>query len=105
MDMNNLAFFITPFTTLLFVNSVIYNSMYSFIMCGTFFLASIVRRNCICQNQKYKIPKSNVTLASLCIKCPHFVTRIPYHIITSKKKIKVTSTDLIFGFMMSDDFQ
>lgn len=86
MDMNNLALFITPFTTLLLVNSVINNSMDSFIMCGTFFLASIVRRNYICQNQKYKIPKINVKLAPLC-KCPHFSTRykIPYHIITSKK--------------------
>ena len=41
MDMNNFAFFITPFTALLFVNSVINYSMDSFIMCGTFFLALV----------------------------------------------------------------
>ena len=84
MDMNNLALFITPFTTLLFVNSVINNSMDSFIMCGTFFLASIVRRNFICQNQKYQIPKSNEPLVLL-NKCPNFSQRIPDHIITIKK--------------------
>ena len=42
MYVNNLALFITPFTAFLFVDSVINNSMDSFIMCGAFFLASIV---------------------------------------------------------------
>lgn len=101
MDMNNFAFFITPFTALLFVNSVINYSMDSFIMCGTFFLASIVRRNYVCQNQKYKIPISILTLATWV----SIFYSIPNHSITIKKKIKVTNTDLILVFMMVDDFQ
>ena len=79
MYMNNLALFITPFTTLLFVNSVVNNSMDSFIMCGTFFLASIVRRNYICQNQKYQIPESKVTFSTLILSAPIFTLSYYHH--------------------------